>query len=219
MTAGMIELLILAGIAVFLLLRLRGVLGDRSGFEGGGESPAPAPPREKAAPPPAETGVDPDSAEVAGDDADLAETLAAMRRAEPGFAPSDFVAGARQAFEMLLMAYETGDRDMLKRFLSPELFDAFSASLDQRAEEGLNVEARFIGVREARIEAARFNRESGEAELDMRFVGELITTVRDSAGRVIEGDPNEIRRENALWTFERRMGASDPNWTLVATDA
>lgn len=222
MSAGVIELLILAGIAVFLLMRLRGVLGDRSGFEGGSESasiPHPAPrPERQATQVAAEGGVDADSETVAAGDADIAQTLAAMRRAEPEFLPSEFVGGSRHAFEMLLMAYETGERETLQRFMAPDLYKAFSDILDQRAADGLTVEARFIGVRDAKVVAARFDQTTGEAELGVRFVGELVTAVRDREGRIIEGDPNEIRRETATWTFARRMGADDPNWTLVATD-
>ena len=223
MPTGVIELLILAAIALFLLFRLRSVLGTKTGFEEQhNHRRAPAPePAERPAPAPApvaeEGAVDSDSEEAAEGDASIAETLSAMRRAEPGFQPTGFLQGARGAFEMILMAFEQGDVDTLKRFLAPDVFEGFEAAIEQRKAAGYTVDARFIGVREARIVDARFDADSGEAEIAVRFKGELITVVRDSEHRVVEGDPNEIRRESDVWTFARRMGASDPNWQLVAT--
>lgn len=222
MSTGFIELIILAGIAVFLLLRLRSVLGTKTGLEEGqaarmSRPPAPRPVETAPAPPADEDGVDPDSATVAEGDEAVAEALAAMRRVEPGFLPSEFLGGARQAFEMILMAYENGDLETLKRFLAPDVFDGFAEAIAARKAAGYTVEARFVGVREARVVGARFEAGSGEAEIAIRFAGELFSVVRDAENRVVEGDPNAPRREVDVWTFARRMGASDPNWLLVAT--
>jgi predicted lipid-binding transport protein (Tim44 family) len=221
MPTGVIELIILAGIAVFLLFRLRGVLGTKTGFEEQQHRPAaraeatrPAPP-----PPPAalEDGVDEDSAAAAEGDEQVAEALSAMRRVEPGFSPRAFVQGARGAYEMILMAFEQGDLDTLRRFLAPDVYAGFAEAIEGRRTAGYTVEARFIGVREAKIVGARFDADTAEAEIAIRFKGEMITAVRDAEHRVVEGDPNEIRRETDVWTFARRMGAADPNWLLVAT--
>jgi predicted lipid-binding transport protein (Tim44 family) len=222
MPTGVIELIILAGIAVFLLLRLRGVLGTRTGLEEQQATrvsrPEPVRPARAGPPPAADEGViDPDSATVAGGDDAIGAALAAMRRAEAGFLPSEWLGGARQAFEMILMAFEHGDLKPVERFLAPDVRDGFAEAIAERQREGLTVEARFVGVREARIADARFDLESREAEIAVRFTGELISVVRDAAGRVVEGDPNDVRRETDVWTFARRMGAGDPNWTLVAT--
>jgi predicted lipid-binding transport protein (Tim44 family) len=222
MPTGVIELIILAGIAVFLLLRLRSVLGTKTGLEEqqAPQRPRPEPVRAQPAPvsAPLEDGVvDPDSATVAEGDEGVADALSAMRRAEPSFLPSEFLSGARQAFEMILMAYENGDLDTLKSFLAPDVFSGFSEAIAQRKAEGLTVEARFVGVREARVVAARYDPDSRDAEIAIRFTGELFSVARDSENRVVEGDPNTPRRETDVWTFGRRMGASDPNWTLIAT--
>ncbi|TVQ59854.1 MAG: Tim44 domain-containing protein [Rhodobacteraceae bacterium] len=221
MPSGVIELIILAGIAVFLLFRLRGVLGTKTGFEEQQHRPIPrAEATRPAAPPPAplpDEGVDEDSAAAAGGDTEIAEALAAMRRAEEGFSPRAFVQGARGAYEMILMAFEQGDLDTLRRFLAPDVYAGFAEAIEGRRAAGYTVEARFIGVREAKIVGARFDPETADAEIAIRFKGEMITAVHDAEHRVIEGDPNEIRRETDVWTFARRMGASDPNWLLVAT--
>jgi predicted lipid-binding transport protein (Tim44 family) len=223
MPTGVIELIILAGIAVLLLFRLRSVLGTKTGLEEqqGLRAPRPEPVRANPAPapvPPAEDGaVDAESETLAEGDPEVAAALSAMRRAEPGFSPAAFLQGGRQAFEMLLTAFEQGDKDTLRRFLADDVFQGFAAAIDERAAAGLRVESRFVGVREARVVAARFEPDTRAAEIAVRFTGELLTVVRDAKGAVVEGDPNEIRRETDVWTFGRRMGVSDPNWRLIAT--
>lgn len=222
MPTGLIELIILAGIAVFLLFRLRSVLGTKTGLEEQQAARIPRaeparPGRPQPATPPEDGAVDADSATVADGDDRVGAALAAMRRAEPGFLPSEFMSGARQAFEMLLMAFEHGDLDTLKRFLAPDVFGGFAEAIEQRRAQGLSVEAKFVGVREARVVDARFDPATREAEIAIRFTAELNSVVRDAAGAVVEGDPNEVRRETDVWTFGRRMGVNDPNWTLVAT--
>ena len=215
----MIELLILFAIAAFVLFRLKSVIGTRTGYE--------APPeymrRERT---PGEGRPGPvGNVEVAEEETGLSRPvpdqalrpLSQMRDAEPDFSLSGFVEGARGAYEMILMAYEAGDREALKDLLAPEVYEAFEASIAQREEQGLKVDARFIGVRDIRLEAASFDASNGEAEITLRFVGEMITAVRDPEGRIVEGDPNEVRRQTDVWTFWRRMGADDPNWLLAAT--
>lgn len=208
---SLITLLILAGITVFLLLRLKNILGTKTGHEKPLE-PVSAPSAVNVKPKPA-----PAEPEPIEEDDPLAEVWAKMRNVEADFSPRNFADGAKRAYEMLLMAYENGEKETLKTYLSPDVYQGFAAAIDQRAEEGLTVDARFVGVREARIVGARFDEEEKIAEIDMKFVGELITVVRDSEHRVVEGDPNEIRRESDQWTFGRQLGAKDPNWLLIAT--
>jgi len=219
MSTQMIELLILFAIAAFVLFRLKSVIGTRTGHE--------APPdflnRDSAAR--AARSVPVDEAEDDVDDTGLSRpipdsakpALAAMRQAEPDFSFSGVLDGARGAYEMILMAYEAGDRDTLRNLLEDDVYDAFESIIAERENTGLTVDARFIGVRDLRLESAAFDRETGEGELTLRFVGELVTAVHDAEGRVVEGDPNEVRRQTDVWTFARRMGARNPNWLLSAT--
>ena len=116
------------------------------------------------------------------------------------------------------MAFENGDIEDVRGFLDSDVANAFTSVIDQRADQGLSIEATFVGVREVSLVGAVFNRDSGEAELIVRFVGELTSVVKDLNGNVVEGDPNEIKRQRDVWTFARKMGADDPNWALVATD-
>lgn len=214
MSTQLIELIILIAIAAFVLFRLKSVIGTRTGYE--------APPdyltrdRAAAAPRPVSaTDADAQADHPAPDDAKAA--LAAMREAEPDFSLAEFLQGARGAYEMILMAFEAGDRATLRNLLAADVFEAFDRGIADREAKGLKVEARFVGVRDIRLERASFDPATGEAELTLRFVGELVTAVRDPEGRVIEGDPNEVRRQTDVWTFSRRMGSRDPNWRLSAT--
>ena len=87
-----------------------------------------------------------------------------------------------------------------------------------RAAQGLTVEATFVGIREIGLTEARFNTGTREAELSVRFVGEMTLVVKNAAGEIVEGSVNEIRRQQDVWSFARKMGSNDPNWQLVATD-
>ena len=220
MSSSVLQLLVLAAIAVFLILRLRSVLGSREGFE------KPAAPRTIEADDPRprrrdfaviEGGQDRDITDHAPDGSPTARALAAMKQAEPSFAVSEFLHGARGAYEMILMSFEKGDLDAIRPFLSDEVADSFREVIEAREREGLTIEANFVGLRELALRDATFDRDTKEAEVSVRFVGELTSVARNRSGEVVEGSPTEIRRQRDVWTFARRMGSSDPNWILVAT--
>ena len=219
MNSAIIQLLVLAGIALFLILRLRNVLGTREGFE------KPPIPRDAAARPDRrrpdleviEGGVDQDIADHVDPDGATGKALAAMKKAEPDFNVTDFLNGARGAYEMLLMAFENGDKDTLRQFLSDDVYASFVDVIETREAEGLRVDASFIGVRELKLVSASFDDASREGEITIRFIGELTSVVRDQAGEIVEGNPEEIKRQKDVWTFARIMGSDDPNWQLVAT--
>ena len=208
---GMVTLLILAAVTVFLVLRLKNVLGTKTGHEKPVEPVMRAPAAERPAP--AEVVETPEI-----DDSDPKSVVfAKMQAIEPDFSAPTFANGAKRAYEMLLMAFENGDKSTLQKYLSPDVYQGFAGVIDERANAGLTVDARFVGLREAEIVGARYDEDDQVAEIDMRFVGELVTVVRDKEHRIVEGDPNEIRREYDQWTFGRKMGSSDPNWLLIAT--
>jgi len=118
---------------------------------------------------------------------------------------------------MILMAFENGKLEDVAPFLSEDVFEAFAQVVDTREEQGLSIEAEFIGVRETSLGNASFDTETRRAELTVRFVGELVSVVRDKDGEIIEGKPGQPKRQKDSWTFERIMGSDDPNWRLVAT--
>ncbi len=216
MNTPILQLLVLAGIAVFLILRLKSVLGTRDGYE---------PPRQASSPQVKherdfeviEGGPDPDITDHVPEDSDAAKALIAMKRAEPSFSVSEFLQGARGAYEMILMGFEKGDLASIKPFLSEDVYEAFAQVVEQRETQGLTVEGEFVGVREMTLHDAQFDEATREGEVSVRFVGELTHVVRDRAGDIVEGDERQVKRQKDIWTFARAMGSDDPNWQLVAT--
>jgi predicted lipid-binding transport protein (Tim44 family) len=217
MADAVIQLLVLAAIALFLVFRLRSVLGTRTGFEKPQVDATPEAGRVRRDFEVIEGGPDRDITDHVEDGTDSAKALAAMKLAEPGFDVSEFVGGARQAYEMILMAFENGDLSPVEPFLSEEVYEAFLAVIAEREDKGLRVEASFIGVRDTTLTEAAFDRDTDEGEITIKFVGELTSVVRDGEGEIVEGDPNAIRKQRDVWTFARKMGVGDPNWKLVAT--
>lgn len=219
MSSSLIQLLVLAGIAIFLILKLRSVLGTREGFE---KPPIPLDDVRPATKPRRdfeviEGGPDRDIIDHVPDGSDAAKALAAMKMAEPGFNVSSFLSGARGAYEMILMAYDKGDIGGIRGFLAPDVADSFDEAIRARQEQGLTVESTFVGLRELALQDATFNRDTKAAEVSVRFVGELTSVVKNAAGEIVEGKASEIKRQRDVWTFARTMGSSDPNWQLVAT--
>ena len=216
MSSSIIQLLVLAGIAVFLILRLRSVLGTREGFEKPPVSSDTASHRRPEFDV-IDGGPDRDIVDHVEDGSTSAKALAAMKMAEPGFMVGSFLEGSRGAYEMILMAFENGDLSDVRDFLSDELAEAFQTVIDDRNEKGLTIDANFVGVREVTLKEAEFDRETGEGEVTVRFMGELTSVVKNADDEVVEGDPTEIKRQKDVWTFARKMGSDDPNWQLVAT--
>ncbi len=217
MNSPLIQLLVLAGIAIFLILRLKNVLGTRDGFE---KPPALEPAEKKARPDfeVIEGGPDRDITDHVPEGSPQAEALASMKRIEPAFSVSEFVQGARGAYEMILMGYELGNLDQIQPFLAEDIYDSFVDGVAAREDKGLKIEAEFIGVRETAISDVQFDKDSNRAEITLRFVGELTSVVRDRGGDIVEGSPTTAKRQKDSWTFARVMGSADPNWLLVATD-
>lgn len=218
MNTPIVQLLVLAGIAIFLILRLRSVLGTRDGFEKP-EAPAPAKRDDRKRDfEVIEGGPDHDITDHVPENSPAAEALAKMKRIEPSFNVSEFLSGARGAYEMILMGFDNGEIEDLKPFLSDEIYETFSDVIEQRAQQGLTVEAEFVGVRELTLQDATFDKATDRAEITMKFIGELTQVVRDNSGEIIEGSQTQVKKQKDIWTFARNMGADDPNWVLVATD-
>lgn len=222
MSSDMLEILVLIAIAAVVLFRLKSVIGTRTGHEGPPANLRQAPdmddkPRGPVAVP------DPSGADEAAEDFDghddgpWGDALAKIRRVERDFDVNEFVGGARGAYEMILIAYEEGDRSTLQNLLAPDVFQAFESGIKAREEAELRVDAKFIGVKEASVEEIAFDDVASIADVTVKFTGELITAVRDSENRVVEGDPNEVRVQSDTWTFSREMGSVDPNWLLTGT--
>ncbi len=213
MSSAPIQLIVLAGIAIFLILKLRSVLGSRDGFEQSTPAPGSKPVVVGAV---IDGSLDHDIIDNATDDASRS-ALAAMKGAEPGFSVGEFLKGARGAYEMILMAFDKGEIDRIRPFVGDEVEHSFDAAVADRAKRGLTVTSTFSGVRELTLASAEFNPATKRAEISVRLVGEVIRAVRDASGTVVEGNATAIQRQRETWTFSRLMGAGDPNWQLTAT--
>ncbi len=213
MSSAPIQLIVLAGIAIFLILKLRSVLGTREGFEKTTPAPnlRPVPTGEVI-----DGSLDHDIVDNVADDASRS-ALAAMKAVEKDFSVTDFLKGARSAYEMILMAFDKGEIDRIRPFVGDEVEASFDSAVADRAKRGLTVASTFVGVRELTLAQAEYNPATKRAEISVRFTGELIRAVRDASGTVVEGNATAIQRQKETWTFSRQMGAGDPNWQLTAT--
>jgi predicted lipid-binding transport protein (Tim44 family) len=218
MNSSLLQLLVLVGIAIFLILKLRSVLGTRDGHES-----QPLQRVERGRPDRRrdfeviEGGPDRDITDHVEDGSPSAKALAAMKMAENSFSVSEFLGGARGAYEMILMAFENGDVEGLRPFLADDVMGSFEQVISDREAQGLTIDASFVGVRELALQEADFNRNTSEAQITVRFVAELTSAVRNAAGDIVEGDADAIKRQRDVWTFGRQMGSNNPNWVLVAT--
>lgn len=232
--------IIFLALAVFIFLRLRSVLGQRTGRERPPYDPYSArepvrpaaenvialPNRatEATAPKPAEATEPAEPAEPAARWKDVAEPgsplaagLDAIEAAEPGFDPKHFVTGARAAYEMIVTAFADGDRRVLKNLLSREVYDGFDGAIGEREKRGEKMETRFVSIDGADMTGAEMRGRS--AHVTMRFHSKLIAATRDKNGNVIDGSADKVTDVTDVWTFARDVSTRDPNWKLVATEA
>lgn len=232
--------LIFLVIAILIFLRLRSVLGRRTGNErppydpystneanpangaqNAGQDNVVQLPRSEEAP---VYGHQPDEAEIieeklrghAPEDSPLAAALTAICKADKSFDPGEFLNGAKTAYEIIVMAFANGNKKTLKPLLNRDVYESFVSAINDRDTRGENVDSSFVGINKATIIDAEMK--GSFSHVTIKFVSELIMAVRDKAGSVIEGDPMKIREITDIWTFSRDVNSSDPNWKLVATE-
>ena len=221
--------IIFLALAVFIFLRLRSVLGRRTGRERPPYDPYSArdavrsPAGEKVvalptarpaepAPPPAERWKG-----IAETGSAVASGLDAIVAAEPDFDAKHFVTGARTAYEMVVTAFAGGDRRQLRGLLSREVFDGFDAHIGQREGRGETVETKFVSIDASTITAAEMRGRT--AQITVRFVSKLVSATRDRTGAVIDGSAEKVTDVTDVWTFAREVASRDPNWKVVATES
>lgn len=222
-------------LAIVIFLRLRNVLGRRTGSER-----PPFDPYARRERPPAEAGdkvirlpgaaerAPPPAAASNADAAASVETIApagsalsdglmAIVRADGTFEPQHFLAGARQAYEMVVTAFAEGDRKTLKQLLAREVYDGFVAAIGEREQRHETVTFNFIGIDKAEIVDASLK--GSAAQVKVRFVSSLVSATKNAAGEVVDGDPTHVSEVTDVWTFAREVTSRDPNWKLVATES
>lgn len=219
----LIDILIFAGIALFLILRLGNVLGRRTGhqepptniFGSGKKDDDTSGDNDNIVQLPNDRMHEQDDDILAEAEGPLDAGLTQIKVADPDFRPGEFLGGAKAAFEMVLVAYAEGDEQTLRNLLSPDVFDNFRQALKARADAGQRLEEVLIGIDGADILEAKM--EGPNALVTVKFVSQQAHALYDSEGKVIEGDPNKIVSVTDIWTFKRDTRSHDPNWTLVAT--
>ena len=217
MNSPVLQLLVLAGIAIFLILRLRNVLGTREGFEKPKVPPTQTSRRHTPDLEVIEGGPDPDVTDYVDADTDVGKALTTMKSADRSFNVREFLRGARGAYEMILTAFEKGDLDKIKPFLSSDVYDAFASVVEAREKEGLSIDFKFIGISETKLIDANFDETTKNAEISIKFLSESTSAVYDINGDLKEGSLTDVKKQRDVWTFGQTMGTGDPNWFLVAT--
>lgn len=153
----------------------------------------------------------------AGGNSAVASGLIEIARADPAFDPTEFMKGARAAYEMIVMAFAEGNRKLLGDLLSPEVFQGFASAIADRETRKQSIEQSFVGITAADLVEADLK--GSTAQVTVKFVSELISATRSATGDVVSGDPKRIKEVTDIWTFAREPSANNPNWRLVATQA
>jgi predicted lipid-binding transport protein (Tim44 family) len=228
-----IPTLIVIGLAIVVLFRLRQVLGTRTGRErtplerqreaaaakAGEENvvqmrPRPATPanedQERY-----ERKLEAEITQVSNGDEKVAAGLKAIAEVDPGFSPKSFLEGAKAAYEMIVTAFAAGDRATLKNLLDKDVYDGFERVIRDREAAGQKVDFTFVGLPRIDISDAEVDRRN--ALVTIRFHAEVVSATRDKDGTLIEGNADQVTNIADEWTFARNTRSRDPNWKLVAT--
>ena len=210
-----IDLVLFGMIAAFLVLRLRSILGRRTGFERPQQQVPPGTPAtgplldgqaEPVADPPARALPDPASP--------VGETLSRMAQIDRNFDPAQFLAGAEAAFRMIVTAFARGDRDTLRPLLSDDTYRSFEGAITAREAEGETQNTEIRAVDSAAIDAASLT--GSLASISVKFVSDQVNETLDKDGKHVTGS-DAVTEITDIWTFERDLTRADPAWRLSAT--
>jgi len=226
--------LIAIAVAVFVLFRLRSVLGTRTGNERPPIDRSRSTPTEKQTanedtvvpirPRAAQPDLDDErrarklEAEIeqaAAGNAELATGLKSVAEADPTFSPKSFLEGAKQAYEMIVTAFAEGDRQTLKNLLDKPIYDSFQRAITEREGEGKTVDFTFVGLPRIAIVDAEFDKKDVNVTVD--FHAEVVSATRDKDGNLVEGNADQVQTIADEWTFSRNPKSRDPNWKVIAT--
>jgi len=190
-----LDIILLAMIAGFIILRLRGILGRRTGHE-------------------KKVFGNLVGKKVTQRDAEKKVVNLSSSKLDDA-AKEQFIKGAKAAYEMIITSFAKGDKHALKPLLNKEIYQSFSDEIDHRKKENLKSELTFVGVKSAEIK--NFETKDNIYTFTVKFVSEIITYKKDKNNKVIEGSPDIIKTVNDIWKFSKNMWSSNPNWYLVET--
>jgi predicted lipid-binding transport protein (Tim44 family) len=226
--------LVFLGLAIFVIYKLRSVLGTRTGTEKRPEDlfrrdemPQPGSPPMQGNVVPMPGMRQPNTPVVAEPEARLAALMPKDHPAFPGlvqimaadqtFDPAEFVQGARGAYEMIVMAFAQGDKRMLKDLLSKDVFEGFEGAINDREGRKEKSETQFVSIDKAEIIDSLLRVRN--AQVTVKFLSKLVSVTRDAAGAVVDGNPDKVMDVTDIWTFARDVSSPDPNWRLIATES
>ena len=192
---GFIDIILLAMFAGFIILRLRNILGRKTGHQGK--------PMSRYFPRGMETLKDIENNEAIKSGNVNEETK------------KNFLKGANIAYEQIITSFAKGDKNLLKGLLGKEMFKDFSKVIDDRKEKKINYETTFIGIKSSKV--LEFKKIENIYKVSVNFVSEIVTCVKDKNNKVIEGNPDTIKTVNDIWKFSKNMWSQDPTWYLVET--
>ena len=225
--------IIFLALAVFIFLRLRNVLGQRTGNErppfdraarnvlhgtqDNNVVPIPGAVIDQAPPSPTADVLPPTDRwkGLAEPGTPLAQGLDAIAAQDSSFDPRHFLSGAKSAYEMIVLAFANGDRRALKDLLSADVYESFENVIRDREKHEQKTETRFVSIDKAELVGAEARDRA--AQLTVRFVSQMITATRDKAGTVVDGSADTVADITDVWTFARDITSRDPNWKLVGT--
>ncbi len=211
-----VDLVLFGMIAGFLVLRLRSILGRRTGFERPPAQPyqpqgaAPAGPiiEGRAEPAPSASGrAVPDPASPVG------QTLARMKQVDRSFDPATFLDGAEKAFRMIVTAFAAGDRATLRNLVATDVYNAFEQAIAVREQAGQVQHTEIRAIHEATIDEASLR--GASAQVTVKFVSDQVSFSKDAAGQPVAGS-DAVTEMVDIWTFERDLSSADPTWRLAA---
>ena len=203
----MLQIFILAAVAIFLFWRLRAVLGSRDGFEKTIKEikeSSDVVSNPKVIDETKNDSPDDDIFDYVEENSKNAQVFKKMKEFDSDFSVNKFVSGAKMAYEIILMAFERGDTEKLKTLLEKKVLTSFKSVIDKRKKDGFIVDAKFIGMRDIRIINASFSQKTKIADVTLSFKSEITTVVKDSKGTIIEGHPDEIKKQKGHLGFHQK---------------
>ena len=192
---GFIDIILLAMFAGFIILRLRNILGRKTGHQGK--------PMSKYFP---------KGMEILKD---IKNNEAIKTNNVDEDVKKQFLKGAEAAYEQIITSFAKGDKKLLKTLLTKSMFNRFSEVIDTRNKKQIKYETTFIGIKSAKI--LEFKKIENIYKVTVNFVSEIITCVKDKNNKIIEGNPDVIKTVNDVWKFSKNMWSQDPAWYLVET--
>ena len=190
---GFIDIILLAMIAGFIILRLRNILGRKTGHEGKATSVFDEKKYSKFEP---EINID-----------------LPLQESEKDYDEKIFLKGAEIAYESILTSFAKGEKAKLKKLLTKDIFTNFEQVIDHRTKENIKSELTFIGVKESNVE--KFEKIKNEFVATVKIICEIISVKKDKNGGVIEGNPDRIKTVTDYWKFTKNASSNNPNWFLA----